>query len=283
MPLTKNSHFFTNNGVRLHYQLFGQGLPLVFVHGHPDNEMTFSYQAEAFSSDYMVILPTLRGYPPSDVPLANEEAYDGDVMAGDLLALLDHLKIEKAVIAGGDVGGIVSQKLAFLHPERFAGFVIFNTPILGTMMHLIHHDKEQQETSKYSLKYIKHNPGDPYDVDFVVRTIPDPSYRAEIKKYLLDSPEGGMFYFFRRNFPGPPYGRDVDTSGMHYKMPCLILWGMQEPYFSDKMLDGFYKWFDQSVRVVTLPNAGHWLWREDPVKVNGELRSWLASLNYKSQ
>ncbi len=55
-------------------------------------------------------------------------------MAGDLLALLDRLRIGKAVFAGGDVGGILIQKLAFAHPERFLGLVTFNTPILGTMM-----------------------------------------------------------------------------------------------------------------------------------------------------
>lgn len=279
MPVDEYSHFFDSNGVRIHYHLYGQGPALVFVHGHPDNEMTFSKQIDEFSKDHTVILPTLRGYPPSDVPL-DEDAYDGNTMAGDLLALLDHLGIEKAVFAAGDVGGIVAQKLAFLHPERVRGLVIFNTPILGTMMHLIHHDPEQQALSRYSLDYIKHNPGDTYDLDHVVRTIPDPEYRAEIKAYLQQSPEGGMFYFFRKNFPGPPYGQDVDTSGMHYSMPCCIIWGMKEPYFSDKMLDGFYKWFDQSVRVVTLPNAGHWLWREDPEKVNRELRSWLGALEH---
>ncbi|KAK4065576.1 hypothetical protein Trihar35433_7696 [Trichoderma harzianum] len=277
MPIDEYSHFFSNGDVKIHYHLYGQGPALVFVHGHPDNEMTFSKQINEFSKDHTVILPTLRGYPPSDVPL-DPDAYDGNVMAGDLVALLDHLKIEKSIFAGGDVGGITVQKLAFLHPERLLGLVIFNTPILGTMMHLIHHDKEQQELSKYSIKYIKHNPGDEYDLDHVVRTITDPEYRAEIKEYLKNSPEGGMFYFFRKNFPAPPYGQNIDTSGMHYKMPCVVIWGMHEPYFSDKMLDGFYKWFDQSVRVVTLPQAGHWPWREDAPKVNRELRSWLKAL-----
>ncbi len=166
MPEDQTSRFFVNDGVRIHYHSYGQGPPLVFVHGHPDNEMTFSYQIDEFSRDYTVLLPTLRGYPPSDVP-PNEEAYDGDTMAGDLVALIDHLGFKQAVFAGGDVGGITVQKLAFRYPERVRGLVIFNTPILGTMMHLIHHDKEQQELSKYSLKYLKHNPGDAYDLDFV--------------------------------------------------------------------------------------------------------------------
>ncbi|PON19970.1 hypothetical protein TGAM01_v211165 [Trichoderma gamsii] len=277
MPVDENSHFFENNGVKIHYHLYGQGPALVFVHGHPDNEMTWSKQIDDFSKDHTVILPTVRGYPPSDVPLY-ENAYEGHIMASDMVALLDHLDFDKAVFAGGDIGGIIVQKLAWYHPDRVAGLVIFNTLIMGTMMHLIHHDKEQQEISKFSVKFINHNPGDPWDVDHVVRTIEDPEYRAKIKKYLQESPEGGMFYFFRKNYPGPPYGQDIDTSGMHYTMPCIIIWGMNEPYLSDKILDGFYKWFDQSVRVVTLPNAGHWLWRDDPVKVNRELRWWLNAL-----
>ncbi|KAJ5895785.1 uncharacterized protein N7473_005184 [Penicillium subrubescens] len=145
-------------------------------------------------------------------------------------------------------------------------------------MHLIHHDQEQQEISRFLLKFIQHNPGDEYDLDYVVRTIPDLAYRAEIKAYPQQSPEWGMLYFFGKNYPGPPYGQDIDTSGMHYSMPCCIIWGMKEPYLSDKILDSFYKWFDQSVRVVTLPNAGHWPWRDDPAKVNRELRSWLSAL-----
>lgn len=277
MQSADSSHYVTNNGVRIHYRTFGSGPALMLVHGHPDNEMTFSNQIDEFSKDFRLILPTVRGYPPSDIPL-DEDEYDGDIMASDLLAILDHLGYNRAIIGGGDVGGILVQKLAFKHPERFHGLIIFNTPILGTMMHLIHHDAEQQKLSEYSLSYIKHNPGDSYDVDHVVRTIPDPEYRAHIKEYLQNSPEGGMFYFFRKNFPGPPYGQHVDTSKMRYTMPAIIIWGMQEPYFSKKMLDGFYNWFDQSVRVVTLPNSGHWLWREDPAKVNLEIRSWLAML-----
>jgi pimeloyl-ACP methyl ester carboxylesterase len=69
MPIDEYSHYFSNGNVKIHYHLYGQGPALVLVHGHPDNEMTFSMQIEEFSKDYTLILPTLRGYPPSDVPL----------------------------------------------------------------------------------------------------------------------------------------------------------------------------------------------------------------------
>ncbi|PCH04594.1 Hypothetical protein PENO1_027120 [Penicillium occitanis (nom. inval.)] len=180
MPVDKNFHFFDSNW---------------------NNELTFSKQIDEFSKDHTVILPTLRGYPPSDVPL-DEDAYDGNTMAGDLLALLDHLGIEKAVFAAGDVGEMVAQKLAFLHPERVRGLVIFDTPILGTMMHLIHHDPEQQAPSRYSLDYISSTlPGT--HTTLIMWSGQFQTQSAVLRlTYLQQSPEGGIFYF-HKNFPGP--------------------------------------------------------------------------------
>lgn len=73
--------------------------------------MTWSKQIDDFAKDDIVILPTVRGYPPSDAPL-DENAYEGHAMASDIVALLDHLKFDKAVFAVGDIGGIIVQKLA---------------------------------------------------------------------------------------------------------------------------------------------------------------------------
>jgi epoxide hydrolase 4 len=145
-------------------------------------------------------------------------------------------------------------------------------------MHLIHHNKDQQQLSHYSLKYIKHIPGDAYNVGYVVRTNPGPGVSGKGQAVPVGVTRGRDVLLFPQELPGPPYGQDVDTSNMHYKMPCVVVWEMQEPCFSEKMLDGFYKWFDRSVRVVTMPNAGHWLWPEDPVKVNREVRSWVNAL-----
>ncbi len=47
-------------------------------------------------------------------------------MTSDMVALLDHLKLEKAIFAGGDISGIIVQKLAWYYPGRESGLVIFN-------------------------------------------------------------------------------------------------------------------------------------------------------------
>jgi pimeloyl-ACP methyl ester carboxylesterase len=61
-------------------------------------------------------------------------------------------------------------------------------------------------------------------------------------------------------------------------VPALIVWGMEDPYFSLSFLDDLARWFTQSLRVVTVPKAGHWVFQDAAITVNRELRSWLENL-----
>ena len=74
---------------------------------------------------YRVIAPDLRGYNRSDKP-PGVEAYSGDAYARDVLGLLDALGIERAFVAGHDVGGGVTWTLVLFHPERVRRAVILS-------------------------------------------------------------------------------------------------------------------------------------------------------------
>ncbi|KAF9770010.1 hypothetical protein IL306_012488 [Fusarium sp. DS 682] len=176
---------------------------------------------------------------------------------GDKIAILDHFKAQKAIIGGHDFSGAAVQLLALLHPERVESLIIINSPIVPRMYDLVNHDKDQQAMSAYTIQYIQHQPGDDdKNVDFVVRNIRDEAYREEIWQYLNDSPVEGMFAYYKFNYPGPPYGQVVDTSVMLYQVPTLIIWGLDDEYFSLKMLDHIPNHFKETVRLVTLPGAG---------------------------
>ena len=56
------------------------------------------------------------------------ESYDLEHLTGDLVGLLDHLKIEKAIFAGHDWGGFVVWQMPLRHPDRVAGVIGLNTP-----------------------------------------------------------------------------------------------------------------------------------------------------------
>ena len=76
-----------------------------------------------------MIAPDQRGYGLTDRP-EPVEAYDIEHLTDDLVRLLDHLKIEKAIFAGHDWGGIVVWQMPLRHPDRTAGVIGLNTPFM---------------------------------------------------------------------------------------------------------------------------------------------------------
>ncbi|HVN52025.1 MAG TPA: alpha/beta hydrolase, partial [Acidimicrobiales bacterium] len=103
---------------------------VVFSHGFP--ELAFSWRqqlAAASAAGYRAVAPDQRGYGGSSRPEAVTD-YDIHHLTGDLVALLDHLGVERAVFVGHDWGGFVVWQMPLLHPDRVAGVVGVNTPYI---------------------------------------------------------------------------------------------------------------------------------------------------------
>jgi len=111
--------YFDSEGVRIHFTDEGSGEPLVLLHGfavNADLNWRLPGLTEALAREFRVISMDLRGHGLSGKP-HDPELY-GDAMAEDVIALLDHLGIEKAHLAGYSLGGIITLKLATTHPDR---------------------------------------------------------------------------------------------------------------------------------------------------------------------
>jgi non-specific protein-tyrosine kinase len=123
--------FAQTNGIRMGYYEAGpetDGPPLVLCHGWPELAFSWRYQIKALSAAGLrVIAPDQRGFGASDRP-EPVEAYDLEHLTGDLVGLLDHLKIDKAIFVGHDWGGFVVWGMAMRHVDRVAGVVGVNTP-----------------------------------------------------------------------------------------------------------------------------------------------------------
>lgn len=115
----KKGDFFEANGVRLHYVQAGQGVPVILVHGlacdHVPNWM-LPRIFQRLSRRYRVIALDLRGHGKSDKP--HDPAQYGLELVEDIVRLMDHLGIAKAHVVGYSLGGFITLKLAFRHPER---------------------------------------------------------------------------------------------------------------------------------------------------------------------
>lgn len=276
--LPQHESFFSSGDVSIHYLRFGSGKPILFLHGFPDQGLTFHNQIVEFAQDHTVYVPTLRGYPPSSVPL-DEARYVIPELAGDILAFFDHLGLEKAHVVGHDWGGVVLQAFALFYPDKVESLVLLNSPVLQPFLNLLQQDPEQQELAKYTAAYHSYREGDPKNEDFIVRNIRDRDWRERIANYLRNSPISGMLSYYKKGYPAPPYGRPPpkDPSQFTYRVPTLIVWGLEDPYFSLKHLNDLWEWFDTSYRFVSVPGAGHWVHQDAPTKVNSEIRSWLTA------
>ena len=107
----------TEDGIRLFYEETGAGKPLLFVHEFAGDVRSWEPQVRHFARRYRVVAFNARGYPASDVP-EDPTAYSQAIAADDILAVLDHLRIEKAHIAGLSMGGFATLHFGFRHPER---------------------------------------------------------------------------------------------------------------------------------------------------------------------
>ncbi|HEX7881734.1 MAG TPA: alpha/beta hydrolase [Afipia sp.] len=123
--------FASTNGIRMAYYDAGpktDAPPVILCHGWPEIAFSWRYQIKALSeAGIRVIAPDQRGYGATDRP-EPVEAYDIEHLTGDLIGLLDHLKIEKAIFVGHDWGGFIVWQMPLRYIDRVAGVVGVNTP-----------------------------------------------------------------------------------------------------------------------------------------------------------
>lgn len=122
LPKAAQSGVVPVNGIRIWYATFGRGEPVVMLHGGLANANYWGHQVRALQHHYRVIVMDSRGHGRSS---RNEQAYGYDLMASDVLALMDHLGIKRAAIIGWSDGAIIGLDIAMHHPERVSRLFAF--------------------------------------------------------------------------------------------------------------------------------------------------------------
>ena len=106
------------NGAQLNYELAGEGPAVVLVHEGVCDMRMWDELFGVLADEFTVLRYDLRGYGESTLPPGPFS------QNGDLLALLDHVGIERAVLVGVSYGGRVALDTAFVAPERISGLVL---------------------------------------------------------------------------------------------------------------------------------------------------------------
>jgi pimeloyl-ACP methyl ester carboxylesterase len=112
------------SGIRIGYELVGQGDPLVLIPGTGQSGKLWSFQVPAYCVDYTCVLLDNRGVGASDVP---DEGYEMPQMAEDVAGVLRALGISRAHVSGQSMGSAVAQELALGEPAMVASLQLHST------------------------------------------------------------------------------------------------------------------------------------------------------------
>ncbi len=108
----------------LHYEISGDGEPLLLLHGLGSSGLDWGEQVPAFSEHYQVITPDLAGFGRSDKLIGSYSIAD---YARDIFRLLDHLQIDHCHLLGYSMGGAVAFQMAADMPRRIYSLIILNS------------------------------------------------------------------------------------------------------------------------------------------------------------
>jgi pimeloyl-ACP methyl ester carboxylesterase len=107
--------YFGLNGVRLYYETYGRGSPVLVLHGGLGSIEDMRYQIRALAKSHFIVAPDSRGHGRSadaNAPLSYS------LMSDDVLRLVDHLNLQRVDVVGWSDGAIIGLDLAMRHPER---------------------------------------------------------------------------------------------------------------------------------------------------------------------
>jgi pimeloyl-ACP methyl ester carboxylesterase len=122
LPKPVQSGYAQVNGIRIWYAAFGRGEPVLLLHGGLANSNYWGNQVPAFARSYRVIVMDSRGHGRST---RDERPYGYDLMASDVLGLMDFLKLSKTAVVGWSDGAILGLDIAIHYPERLTKLFAF--------------------------------------------------------------------------------------------------------------------------------------------------------------
>ncbi len=249
------------NNLALSFDRRGQGTPLVLIHGFPLDHSTWDEAASLLARDFDLILPDTRGLGES---AAADAAYTMTDLAADLAALLDHLKIKEAFVAGHSMGGYVALAFARVYPERLLGLALVSSQAAA--------DTPERKEGRYALARQVAEAG----VGPVVEAMtPKLSADARVQTYVRD--------LMGRQKPAGVIGslkamaeRETLTSVLsNLGCPILLIHGDADALIPVERAREV-KALVPSADLVELAGLGHMPMMENPAAVAGALKGFLA-------
>jgi pimeloyl-ACP methyl ester carboxylesterase len=123
LPVASDQGYVENDGARIWYSSYGAGSPVVLLHGGLGHSGNWGYQVPALvEAGWRAVLIDSRGHGRST---RNERPFSYELMASDVLAVMDALHLERAAVVGWSDGACIALILADTSPARIEGVFFF--------------------------------------------------------------------------------------------------------------------------------------------------------------
>jgi len=258
------------NGIRVAYDLEGEGFPLVALHGHPRNRRVWRKLTPLLAKRFTVLAPDRRGYGDSDRP-SDPASYDNATMARDVLDLVEHLGWERFLVLGHDKGAPTAQRIATDHPDRVRALIILDGGPAGARSTA---PRDPSGRSWYfdffrqrdvAEQIIGQNPR----LFFGLFLDRNPHLAPDEREYFLETfcrpgTVEAVLADYRHSLEGDREGWEREAaSGVRVGVPVLALWGGRGPAANSSVLDRWREAADD-VRGAPIPDAAHYVMEEQP-------------------
>ncbi len=285
-PIALEHHLVQTNGVTLHVVQAGpkDGALVILLHGFPEFWYGWRKQIDALAKQgFRVWAPDQRGYNLSEKP-NGIASYALDVLARDIVGLIDASGHDKAYVAGHDWGAMVAWGLALAHGDRLHKVAILNVPHPLVFSETVRSDPAQMLKSWY-VGYFQI----PVLPELGMRlggsmmaarallstsrpgTFTDADIAQYVKAWSHPGAWTGMINWYRAIVQTPP----APAGDMRVHVPTLVIWGAKDAFLTVSMAQKSVERCDDG-RLVLFDQATHWVQHEEAYQVSALLGEWFA-------
>jgi len=243
----------------------GQGFPLVFVHGFTTTSEFWKEQVEEFAKSYRVIRINLPGH--GDSPAPTGRSYRIEDFVEDVARVFRELSVDRAVLIGLSMGGILAQEFAIKYPHLVQALVLVDTTAHGT---------GADATADAFLAAVEKRGAEKAIQDLSDISFGSSATSAVIewaRREVIKTPE-----FVARVAIRSISDADTRNSLSKIKQPTLVIVGEEDRVTPLRESEILAKNISNSTLSI-IPKAGHFSMLEQPAVFNRTLRSFLDDLS----
>ena len=259
------------NNLNLYYDDLGEGnVPVIFMHGFPFDKSMWQGQLDFLQSAYRVIAFDIRGFGKST---DENSSLSIDLFADDLIAFMDQLNIEKAVICGLSMGGYITLNAYERFPDRFEALILADTQCIA--------DTPEVKEKRYeAINDIEVNGVANFNESFIKKVFYKDSFTnkkeqvEELRSVVFSNPE----HLIQRGLAAIAERSETCSTLDKITIPTLIICGKEDSVTPLAQSEAMKKAISGATLKV-IENAGHVSNLEQADEFNKHLSDFLKAIN----